>query len=69
METIPPPGVTVPLAFTPAEAGKQLRVSERTVDDLIRAGKLAAVRVGRHRRITPAAIVDFLAANPWRASA
>jgi excisionase family DNA binding protein len=38
---------TGPLLYTRGEAAEQLRVTTRTVDDLIRSGKLPAVKFGR----------------------
>jgi excisionase family DNA binding protein len=61
--------ITGPLAYTPEEIARMWRVPVRTVDQLIRGGHLAAVRVGRHRRITPAAAEAYLARTAWKAAA
>lgn len=45
--------------FTIAEVAGILRVSTRTVRRLVSAGQLACVRVGRHVRISAAALEEF----------
>lgn len=47
-------------AFPKSEVADRLYVSVRTVEDLIRAGKLQSIRVGRNIRVTPAQLADFL---------
>lgn len=46
--------------MTVAEVAKLLRVNRKTVEKLIYAGKLHAVKVGRVWRIPRAAVVRFL---------
>ena len=49
------------LALTYREAAQTLGVSERTVWQLVRDGKLKACRIGRAVRIPVSAIEQFLA--------
>lgn len=46
--------------LTPKEVAKILRVSPRTVQRWVKAGKLRAVRAGRLWRIPKEALVEFL---------
>ncbi|PVZ09056.1 helix-turn-helix domain-containing protein [Actinomycetospora cinnamomea] len=55
------PADALVLAYTPDEVAHGIRVPVRQVDDAIRRGELKAIRVGRHRRITPAAVDEYLA--------
>ena len=48
------------LAVTYLEASKRLRVSERTIWQLVRDGKLKAFRIGRSVRIPSAEIERFV---------
>jgi excisionase family DNA binding protein len=50
--------------LTRAEAARYLRVSDRTVSRLIRAGKLPAARIGRAVRIRHADLLDMLNGKP-----
>ena len=45
--------------YTTEEVGKMLKVSQRTVQDWIRAGTLVAVRYGRLLRIRQADLATF----------
>jgi excisionase family DNA binding protein len=46
--------------LTPLEAADRLQVSIRTVRRLIVSGKLKSLRIGRLRRITPAALEAYV---------
>ena len=50
------------IGLTAEEAAQALRVSERAVSDLLRAGKIKAVKIGNRGgwRIHPQAINDYL---------
>ena len=50
--------------LTRAEAARYLRVSDRTVSRLIRAGQLPAVRIGRAVRIRHADLLEMLDVKP-----
>ncbi|MBE5451194.1 DNA-binding protein [Mycobacteroides abscessus subsp. abscessus] len=54
---------SVPTLFTVPEAAKPLRCAQSTVWQLLRAGELRSVRVGRRRLIPGDAINEFLARN------
>lgn len=49
-----------PLAYTPKEAADLLHVSTKTVYRLIASRQLTAIRIGSLRRVTPAALNQFL---------
>lgn len=53
--------VQQPLLFRPEEAARRLGVGRTMVYELIRSGRLRSVKVGGARRITAAALVDFVA--------
>lgn len=46
--------------FTPKEVSEKLKVSERTVNEWLRNGKLRASKLGRQWRITEQQLNDFL---------
>lgn len=46
--------------YTPAEIAEILKVKPRTVAEYIRAGKIAAVKVGREYRITENGLNEFI---------
>lgn len=50
--------------LTRAEVARYLRVSDRTVSRLIRAGKLPAARIGRAVRIRQSDLLDMLNEKP-----
>ena len=50
--------------LTRAEVARYLRVSDRTVSRLIRAGKLPAARIGRAVRIRQSDLLDMLDGKP-----
>ena len=50
--------------LTRAEAARYLRVSDRTVSRLIRAGKLPAARIGRAVRIRQSDLLNMLNEKP-----
>lgn len=50
--------------LTRAEVARYLRVSDRTVSRLIRAGKLPAARIGRAVRIRQSDLFDMLNGKP-----
>ena len=50
--------------LTRAEVARYLRVSDRTVSRLIRAGKLPAARIGRAVRIRHADLLNMLNGKP-----
>lgn len=45
--------------FTPEEVAERWRVSEKTVQRLIRAGKLSHVRIGRQVRLRPSDVQKY----------
>ena len=47
--------------LTVPEVMSSLRLSRAKVYDLIRAGDLATVKIGRCRRILPCAVSDYIA--------
>jgi excisionase family DNA binding protein len=53
--------VQQPLLFRPEEAAMRLGVGRTMVYELIRSGRLRSVKVGGARRISAAALVDFVA--------
>jgi excisionase family DNA binding protein len=56
--------------FTTMEVAKMLRVSQRTVENWIRHGELAAVRYGRQIRVRQADLETFgVAARPSEGAA
>lgn len=52
--------LTLPLTLTVAETAEQLRVSDRTVFNLINRGELISIKVGNRRRIPRQALIDYL---------
>ncbi|MBE5454107.1 hypothetical protein E3G52_000980 [Mycobacteroides abscessus] len=58
-----PAAPTVPTLFTVPEAAKPLRCAQSTVWQLLRAGELRSVRVGRRRFIPADAITEYLERN------
>jgi excisionase family DNA binding protein len=50
--------------LTRSEVARYLRVSDRTVSRLIRAGKLPAARIGRAVRIRQSDLLDLLNEKP-----
>lgn len=54
---------TLKQLLTRHEAAQSLSVSLRMVDDLVKRGDLAAVRIGRSVRIRPSAIENFVEAR------
>lgn len=46
--------------YTPKEIAAKLKLSEKTVLDYLREGKLPGMRVGKHWRVTRAAFETFL---------
>ncbi len=48
------------LLLTPAEAAEQLGVSRTTLYELLNAGRIESVRIGRARRIPRAALVAYV---------
>lgn len=57
------PLATLKQLLTRHEAAQSLSVSLRMVDDLVKRGDLAAVRIGRSVRIRPSAIENFVEAR------
>ena len=57
-------GAVGPVFLTPEESAARLRVSTSEVEQLIREGKLKAVQVGDHWRVTTAELAKFAEANP-----
>ena len=49
------------LLLTPTEAAELLGVGRTTVYELLNAGRLESVRIGRSRRIPRAALVGYVA--------
>ena len=62
--TVDPPSVGQ--LYTTDEVAKLLRVSQRTVQDWIRSGELAAIRYGRLLRIRQADLAAFGEVLPRR---
>lgn len=59
---MPPRGREVPpLLLTVDQAAARLQVSRWTVYNLIRSRELASVTIGRSRRISEAALLDYIA--------
>lgn len=52
--------------YTPPEVAEILKISELTLMDWLRSGKLQGVKVGRLWRITESALNDFLEMNKYR---
>jgi len=50
--------------YTVKECAEKLKVTERTILELIRKKKLRAVKVGREYRITETAINGFIGGTP-----
>ena len=50
----------LPLALTVLEAGQVLRVGRSVTYELVRAGQLRSVRIGRSIRIPRDALVEYL---------
>jgi excisionase family DNA binding protein len=48
------------LLYTPSEAADLLGVSRSTLYELLRAGTLASVRIGRSRRIPATALTAYV---------
>jgi excisionase family DNA binding protein len=48
------------LLLTPEQAAERLNICRTTVFQLLRTGQLRSVRIGRSRRITPAALVSYV---------
>src|SRR4051812_5089972 len=53
-------GETERCLLTTEQAAQRLSVSRATLYRLMRNGELASVRIGRSRRVTPAALDDFV---------
>ena len=51
----------LPVVMTTAEVAEVLRCPEETVKRYINARELEAIRIGRGRRITAQALLDFVA--------
>jgi|GEM_PF-1519654 len=54
------PNPMVTQVFNPDEVADILKVPKRNIMDLLRAGKLLGVKVGRHWRITEEALDEYL---------
>jgi excisionase family DNA binding protein len=57
----PLPGVVVVELLTVPEVMTALRLSRAKIYDLIRSGELVTVKVGRCRRVPPAAVAAYVA--------
>ncbi len=72
METMPHPVTSNPvpdrIAVTPDEAAWLLGVSRSRIYELLNAGDLPSVKIGRSRRIPRQALVDFVAELECRAA-
>jgi len=60
MKTPEQPVASTMKILTVPQAGEQLQVSERTVYELLRGGKLPGRKIGKVWRLSADAIVDFL---------
>lgn len=56
-----PPAATAPLLLTVVEAARLLGVGRSTTYELLAAGELESVHIGRCRRVPVAAVEDFVA--------
>lgn len=56
------PGIRLhePALLRPEDVARSLQISRTRVYDLIRDGSLRSVKVGSSRRVTPAALHDFI---------
>jgi excisionase family DNA binding protein len=52
--------VTGRLLLTPEQAAEQIGVCRTTLFHLLKTGEVRSVQIGRSRRITPAALVDYV---------
>jgi excisionase family DNA binding protein len=52
--------MTTQLLYSPEQAAELLSVSRTRVYDLMSAGKLKSVKLGRSRRISADALLDFV---------
>lgn len=50
----------IPEVFTKQETARKLRVSERTIDNLVMRGKLNSTKIGRKRMFTEKHICDLI---------
>jgi excisionase family DNA binding protein len=50
------------LLLSPAEAAAHLSIGRSKVYELMRLGRLRSVKIGASRRITQAALTDYIAA-------
>ena len=48
------------ILLTPEETARELRIARRRVFELIRLGTLPSVKIGKSRRISRAAIEDYV---------
>jgi excisionase family DNA binding protein len=55
-----PVPVPLPVLLRPEDVARLMRVGRTKVYDLMRAGSLRSVQVGRCRRVTPAALAEFV---------
>ena len=53
--------VPAPLVYRAEEVARLLSIGRTRVYELIGTGQLASIKIGRSRRVTPAALDDFLA--------
>lgn len=60
-------GQSAPALLTVAQVAQSLQISEEMVRDLIHHRRLAYVPVGRHYRVRPAAVEDYVAKFERRA--
>lgn len=62
-----PPIRPLPLILTIREVAEVLRCSEATVERYVFSHELAAIKIGRERRFTADAVLDFVASRPTTA--
>jgi excisionase family DNA binding protein len=60
MAHFPPESVSSLVFFTKKEVALQLRITERTLFNIMAAGEITWVRVGSQARFTPADIAGYL---------
>ncbi len=53
----------IPTLYTKTETAKKLKVSERTIDNFVSAGKLNSTKIGRKRMFTEKHINDLIKAG------
>jgi excisionase family DNA binding protein len=50
-----------PALLKPEDVARALQVGRTKVFELIRSGELRSIKLGHHRRVSPAALADYVA--------